>query len=81
MIAFQDLGVHFTCDATWRRNGVAILSRSWDINTSGLAAVIFKSRLPVTSGSIRSRAIELLDLENGGLAVGTESLSVLEAEI
>ena len=39
------------------------------------------NRLPVTSGSIRNRAIELLDPENGGLAVGTESLSGLEAEI
>ena len=48
---------------------------------SNTIAAIFKSRLLVTSGSIRSRAIELLDFENGGLAVGTESLSGLEAEI
>ena len=46
-----------------------------------MAAAIFKSRLPVTSGSIRIIAIELLDPENGGVAVGTASLSVLEAEI
>ena len=51
------------------------------MSTSGLAAAIFKSRLPVTSGSIRIIAIELLDPENGGLAVGTASLSGLEAEI
>ena len=44
-----------------RCNGTAILS--------GLAAAILKNRLPVTSGSIRNRAIELLDPENGGLAV------------
>ena len=72
----------------WTRNmevsrckGAAILSRSWDISTSGLAAAIFKIRLPITSGSIRIIAIELLDPENGGLVVGTASLSGLEAEI
>ena len=37
--------------------------------------------LPVTSGSIRNSAIELQDLENVGVAVGTALLSVLEAEI
>ena len=66
---------------TSRCNGAAILSRSWDISSSGLAAAILKNRLPVTSGSIRIIAIELLDPENGGLAVGTASLSGLEAEI
>jgi len=50
-------------------------------STSGLAAAIFESRLPVTSGSIRIITIELLDPDNGGLAVGTASLSGLEAEI
>ena len=44
-------------------------------------AAIFKIRLPVTSGSIHNSAAELLDPENGGLAVGTELLSSLEAEI
>ena len=39
-----------------RWNGVAILSRSWDISTSGLAAAIFKNRLPVTSDSIFAMA-------------------------
>ena len=39
------------------------------------------NRLTVTSGSIRIIANELLDPENGGLAVGTASLSGLEAEI
>ena len=66
---------------TSRCNGAAILSRSWDISTSGLAAAILKNRLPVTSGSIRVIAVELLDPENGGLAVGTASLSGLEADI
>ena len=46
---------------TSRCNGAAILSKSWDKSTSGLAAAILKNRLPVTSGSIRNRAIELLD--------------------
>ena len=44
-------------------------------------AYIFKIRLPFTSGSILIIALELLDPENGGLAVGTASLSGLEAEI
>ena len=44
-------------------------------------AAILRFRLPVTSGSILNSAIELLDLENGGLAVGTAFLSCLEAEI
>ena len=44
-------------------------------------AAIFKIRLPVTSGSIRNSAAELLDPENGGLAVVTALLSSLEAEI
>ena len=39
------------------------------------------NRLPVTSGSIRNRAIELLEPDNGGLADGTVSLYGLEAEI
>ena len=64
-----------------RWNGVAILSGSRDISTSGLAAAIFKNRLPVTSDSIRNGAIELLDPENGGLAVERELLSCLEAEL
>ena len=51
---------------TSRYNGAAILSRSWDISTSGLVAAILKNRLPVTSGSIRVVAIELLDPENVG---------------
>ena len=42
---------------------------------------MFKIRLPVTSGSIRNSAVELLDPENGGLAVGTALISSLEAEI
>ena len=51
---------------TSRCNGGAILSRSWDISTSGLAAAILERRLPVTSVSIRNGAIELLDPENSG---------------
>ena len=51
---------------TSRCNCAPILSRSWDISTSGLAAAIFKIRLPITSGSIRIIANELLDPENSG---------------
>ena len=57
------------------------MSRSRDISTSGLTAAIFKNRFPVTSISIRNGAIEILDPENEGLAVETELLSCLEAEI
>ena len=64
-----------------RWNGVAILSRTRVITTSGLEAAIFKNRLPVTSVTIRNSAIGLLDPENGGLAVGTALLSCLEAEL
>jgi len=46
-----------------------------------LVTAIFKIRLPVTSGSIRNSASELLGHENGGLAVGTALISSLEAEI
>ena len=42
-------------------------------------AAILEFRLLVTSGSIPNSAIELLDPENGGLAVGTAFLSCLEA--
>ena len=38
-------------------------------------------RHPVTSGSVGSSAIELLDPENVGVAVETALLSCLEAEI
>ena len=44
-------------------------------------AAIFKIRLPGTSGTIRNGAADLLDPENGGLAVGTALISSLEAEI
>ena len=44
-------------------------------------AAILKNRLPVKSEIIRNGAIELLDSQNGGLAVGMELLSGLEAEI
>ena len=44
-------------------------------------AAIFKNRLPVISGSIGNSPIELLDPENVEVAVGTELLSSLEAEI
>ena len=62
-------------------NGVDIQSRSLDISTSSLAAAIFEFRLPVTTCSIRNSAAELMNPENWGLAVGTELLSGLEAEI
>ena len=64
-----------------RWNGVAILSGSRDLSTSGLAAAILKNRLLVTSGTIRYSAVGLLNPENGGLAVGTALLSCLEAEL
>ena len=38
-------------------------------------------RLPLTSGGIRNSPIEFLDTEQWVLAVGTELLSLLEAEI
>ena len=63
----------------WHR--VAILSGSRDITSSGFAAAIFEVRFPVTSGSIRNSASELVDHENGELAVGTALISILGAEI
>ena len=64
-----------------RWNGVAILSGSGNITTSGMETAIFKNRLPVTSRTIRNSAVGLLNLENGGLAVRTVFLSCLEAEL
>ena len=46
-----------------------------------MAASILDFQLPVTSGSIRKSAAELVDRENGGLAIRTELLSGLGAEI
>ena len=63
-----------------RWNDVTIFS-SRDIITSGITAAILDIRLPLTSGGIRNSPIELLDQENGGLAVGTALISSLEAEI
>ena len=51
------------------------------ISTTGLAAAIFKNRLPVTSDSICNGAIELLKPENEGQAVEISFLGVTEAEI
>ena len=42
---------------------------------------VLLSQLPGTSGSILNSTIELMDPENGGLAVGTALMSCLEAEI
>ena len=64
-----------------RWNSVAILFVSSYITTSGLEAVIFKNRLPVISDTIRNSAVELLDPENGRMAVGTALISCLESEI
>ena len=64
-----------------RWNGVAIWSGSRDISTSGLAAAIFKYRLPVTSGSNRDSSIEFLVPKNIDLAVGISLLPCLGAEI
>ena len=49
-----------------RWNGVAILSRTRVISTSGLEAASFKNRLPVISGTIRNSAVGLPDPENEG---------------
>ena len=64
-----------------RWNGVAILSRSQDIRITSLLAAILDFRLPVTSDSIRNSAIEFLDPENRGVAVGIFILSIIEPEI
>ena len=61
-------------------NCITIVSTR-DIITSGLTAAILNIRLSLTSGGIRNSPIEFLDPENGGLDVGTELLSSLEAEI
>ena len=58
-----------------RWKDVAISSRSRDISTSGLPTAILKNRLPVTSGGVRNSAIEMLDHENVGVAVGISLLS------
>ena len=68
-------------------NSAALLRILPDVTGSRIlkmAAAILKSRLPVTSDSIRNSAAELLDPENWGggwLAVGTALLTCLEAEI
>ena len=49
--------------------------------TSDLAAAILDFRLPVTSDSIRHSVIELLYLENVGVAFGTALLSSIAADI
>ena len=46
-----------------------------------MAAAIFEFRLSVTSDGIRDSPSEFMDPENVGLAVGTELLFGLEAEI
>ena len=47
----------------------------------GFVAAILKYGLPVTLSSIRNSAVELLDPENVGIAIGTALLSRLESEI
>ena len=63
-----------------RCNGVTIVSTR-DIIISGLTVAILNIRLPLTSGGIRNSPVELLNPENGGLAVGTALISSLEADI
>ena len=46
-----------------------------------ITAAILDFRLPVTSDDIRNSAVEFLDPENGGVAVGILFLSVIGAEI
>ena len=54
---------------------VHIRNKFGKISTSDLAAVILDFRLPVMSGRIRNSPIELLDLENVGVAVGISVIS------
>src|SRR5208282_723371 len=51
------------------------------ITTSGFEAAIFKSRLPVTSDTIRNSIFEFQKPENMGVAVGILLLGAIEAEI
>ena len=44
-------------------------------------AAILDFRLPVKSGRVRNSPIELLDLENGGVAVGISMISLSIPEI
>ena len=50
-------------------------------STSDLAAAILDFRLPVMSDRTRNSPIDLLDLENVGVAVGIAFLSSLQAEL
>ena len=44
-------------------------------------AAIFKFPLPVTFDSIHNSAVDFLDPENMGVAIGISLLCILEAEI
>ena len=65
-----------------RKSKMAAISyTSWDKSTSGLQAAILDFRLLLTSESIGSSSIEMLNAENVGLAVGNSLLSCILAEI
>jgi len=64
-----------------RLNGVAILSRSWYISTSGLTAAILNFRFPVTLDSMADGDIEFPDPANIVVAFGILFLCVIDAEI
>ena len=54
---------------------------SWNINISGLVVAILDVRRSTASDSSSNSIIELLDLENIGVAVGISMLSGLQAEL
>ena len=60
---------------------VQISNRISKTITSDLAATILEFRLPVMSGRICNSPIEMLDLENVGVAVEIALLSSLQAEL
>ena len=72
-----------SCVARHRKHGynrwnfVPMLSRSWDIGTSGLKDAILDFILPVRSYNNTDSPIVLLDLENIVMAVGISFLSCL----
>ena len=68
-----------TINSCWKF--VAISPGSGDIGSSGLEATILDLPHPVWSDRNRNSPIELLDLENVGVAVEIALLSSLQAEL
>ena len=71
---FRKCGVRF-------KNRVSISSTSWDKSTSGLQATFLDIWLPLTSESIGSSSIEMLNAENVELAVGNSLPSCILDDI